>query len=149
MSDFDALVVRLRRWTHNHDPHVRAAVELLIEHETWIRRGDFQRACGRAAAQAIKINRIRRVVNISSIGAHLGSGTGLVNPAVEPALAPVMPVAPVAPVAPAGPAAPAQVAVLEAELAKAQAQVAALQSTLTPAPAAAPAVSDTTMVIPA
>ena len=76
---------------------------------------------------------------------------GLVNPAVEPALAPVMPVAPVAPVAPAGPAAPAdpQLAVLEAELAKAQAQVAALQSTLTPAPAAAPAVSDTTMVIPA
>lgn len=70
---------------------------------------------------------------------------GLVNPAVEPTLTPVMPVAPVAPVA------PEQVAVLEAELAKAQAQVAALQSTLTPAPAAAPAVSDTTipMVIPA
>ena len=45
MSDFDTLVVRLRRWTHSHDPHVRAAVELLIEHETWIRRADFQRAC--------------------------------------------------------------------------------------------------------
>lgn len=45
MSDFDALVRLLRRWTHNHDPHVRAAVELLIEHETWIRRADFQRAC--------------------------------------------------------------------------------------------------------
>jgi hypothetical protein len=45
MSDFDTLVVRLRRWTHSHDPHVRAAVELLIEHETWIRRGDFQRTC--------------------------------------------------------------------------------------------------------
>ena len=45
MSDFDTLVVRLRRWTHSHDPHVRAAVELLIGHETWIRRADFQRAC--------------------------------------------------------------------------------------------------------
>src|SRR5258708_3834498 len=45
MNDFDTLVVRLRRWTHNHDPHVREAVELLIEHETWIRRADFQRAC--------------------------------------------------------------------------------------------------------
>jgi hypothetical protein len=45
MSDFDTLVRLLRRWTHSHDPHVRAAVELLIEHETWIRRGDFQRAC--------------------------------------------------------------------------------------------------------
>lgn len=45
MNNFDTLVVRLRRWTHSHDPHVRAAVELLIEHETWIRRADFQRAC--------------------------------------------------------------------------------------------------------
>lgn len=45
MSDFDTVVVRLRRWTHDHDPHVREAVELLIWHETWIRRTDFQRAC--------------------------------------------------------------------------------------------------------
>jgi hypothetical protein len=45
MSDFDSLVRLLRRWTHNHDPHVRAAVELLIEHKTWIGRADFQRAC--------------------------------------------------------------------------------------------------------
>ena len=45
MSDFDTLARLLRRWTHDHDPHVRAAVELLIEHETWIRRLDFQRAC--------------------------------------------------------------------------------------------------------
>ena len=45
MSDFDTLVRLLHRWTHNHDPHVRAAAELLIEHETWIRRADFQRAC--------------------------------------------------------------------------------------------------------
>jgi hypothetical protein len=45
MSDFETTVRALRRWTHNHDPHIRAAVELLIEHETWIRRADFQRAC--------------------------------------------------------------------------------------------------------
>ncbi len=45
MSDFDTLVRALRRWTKDHDPHVRAAVELLIEHETWIRRADSQRAC--------------------------------------------------------------------------------------------------------
>jgi uncharacterized protein YbjT (DUF2867 family) len=40
---------------------------------------EFQRACGRAAAQAIRISRIRRVVNISSIGAHLGTSTGPIN----------------------------------------------------------------------
>jgi hypothetical protein len=45
MSDFDTLVRLLRRWTRNHDPHVREAVELLIGHETWIRQADFQRAC--------------------------------------------------------------------------------------------------------
>jgi uncharacterized protein YbjT (DUF2867 family) len=39
----------------------------------------FQNACGRAVAKAIRANRIARVVNISSVGAHLGEGTGLVN----------------------------------------------------------------------
>jgi hypothetical protein len=45
MSDFETTARALRRWTQNHDPHVRAAVELLIWHEHWIRRQDFQRAC--------------------------------------------------------------------------------------------------------
>jgi hypothetical protein len=45
MPDLNSLVRALRRWTHDHDPHVRAAVELLIEHGTWIRRADFARAC--------------------------------------------------------------------------------------------------------
>jgi hypothetical protein len=45
MTDCDTAVGALRRWTANHDLHVRAAVELLIEHERWIRRGDFRRAC--------------------------------------------------------------------------------------------------------
>jgi hypothetical protein len=52
MPDFDAIVAGLRLWTATHDTHVRGAVELLIEHQIWIRRADFQRACvhdGRAS----------------------------------------------------------------------------------------------------
>ena len=45
MSDLDTTVRALRRWIAYHDPHVSAAVELLIEHDTWIRRADFRRAC--------------------------------------------------------------------------------------------------------
>jgi hypothetical protein len=56
MSDFDTTVRLLRRWTHDHDPHVRAAVELLIEHETWIRRADFHRACIEKNAREAWIN---------------------------------------------------------------------------------------------
>ena len=40
-----ALIAGLRAWTRDHDPHVRAAVELLIEHDVWLRRPDFTRAC--------------------------------------------------------------------------------------------------------
>jgi uncharacterized protein YbjT (DUF2867 family) len=36
----------------------------------------FRRACGENAAAAVKANRIQRVVDISSVGAHLESGTG-------------------------------------------------------------------------
>ena len=43
-----ALAARLRAWTRSHDPHVRAAVELLIDHDCWLRRGDFIRACVRS-----------------------------------------------------------------------------------------------------
>ena len=39
----------------------------------------FQNACGSAAAQAIRTNDIPRIVNISSIGAHLDAGTGPVK----------------------------------------------------------------------
>jgi hypothetical protein len=42
-----ALTAALRAWTRHHDPHVRAAVELLIEHDLWLRRADFTRACVR------------------------------------------------------------------------------------------------------
>ena len=45
MSSVDAIVAGLRIWTRSHDLHVRAAVELLIEHECWLRRPDFVRAC--------------------------------------------------------------------------------------------------------
>jgi hypothetical protein len=40
-----ALPAALRAWTRHHDPHVRAAVGLLIEHDFWLRRPDFTRAC--------------------------------------------------------------------------------------------------------
>lgn len=45
MSNLESLVTGLRAWTRGHDPHVRAAVQLLIEHEFWLRRADFTQAC--------------------------------------------------------------------------------------------------------
>ena len=45
MPDFDATAAALRKWTATRDPHVRAAVELLIWHEHWVRHAGFQRAC--------------------------------------------------------------------------------------------------------
>ena len=44
MADTEALITGLRRWTKDHDAHVRAAVELLTWHEFWLRRQDFIRA---------------------------------------------------------------------------------------------------------
>ena len=38
------LVSGLRLWTDGCDAHVRAAVEMLIEHDRWLRRPDFIRA---------------------------------------------------------------------------------------------------------
>lgn len=46
-EDVDTLVVKLRTWTRNHDPHVAAAVELLVSYghaplqSMWLSRGDF------------------------------------------------------------------------------------------------------------
>jgi hypothetical protein len=45
VADFDTLVTELRAWTKNHDPHVRAAVELLISDGRWLRRSDFVGEC--------------------------------------------------------------------------------------------------------
>jgi len=56
MSDFDTTIRALRRWIAHHDPQVSAAVELLIEHETWIRRADFQRAAVERNAREAWIN---------------------------------------------------------------------------------------------
>ena len=39
----------------------------------------FQRAVGAAGANAIRANRIPHVVNLSSVGAHIGHDTGLIN----------------------------------------------------------------------
>jgi hypothetical protein len=35
----------LRLWAAGHGPHVQAAVELLISHEVWLRRVEFQAVC--------------------------------------------------------------------------------------------------------
>jgi hypothetical protein len=45
MPDFDAIVSGLRCEVQHQSRYVKAAVELLIEHGTWIRRRDFERAC--------------------------------------------------------------------------------------------------------
>jgi len=45
----DDLIAGLREWIKDHDPHVRAAVELLIWHDFWLRRRDFIDACIRPA----------------------------------------------------------------------------------------------------
>lgn len=44
-DNYEVLVAGLRAWTANHDPHVRAAVELLIWHEHWLLRPGFLGAC--------------------------------------------------------------------------------------------------------
>lgn len=43
MTDTAPTIAGLRAWTRDHDPHVRAAVELLIDHDDalWLRRTDF------------------------------------------------------------------------------------------------------------
>jgi hypothetical protein len=43
-STTETLIKHLRAWTREHDAHVRAAVELLIWHEFWLRRADFRSA---------------------------------------------------------------------------------------------------------
>jgi hypothetical protein len=50
VADFDETVTALRRWTKDHDPHVKAAVELLIWHERWLRSPAFVRACVETSA---------------------------------------------------------------------------------------------------
>ena len=45
MTNLQTLTNGLRAWIRGHDDHVRAAVELLIDHDCWLRRADFTRAC--------------------------------------------------------------------------------------------------------
>lgn len=42
---FEDLVAGLRGWATDQAPHVRAAVELLSWHETWLRRRTFRETC--------------------------------------------------------------------------------------------------------
>lgn len=45
MTDFDTLAAGLRAWAATDMPYVRAAVDLLAWHESWLRRADFRAAC--------------------------------------------------------------------------------------------------------
>jgi hypothetical protein len=47
VTNLEKLTNGLRAWIRGHDDHVRAAVELLIDHDCWLRRADFTRACVR------------------------------------------------------------------------------------------------------
>lgn len=44
MTTLDQLTSELRRWVADRDDHVRAAVELLINHDYWLRNARFTRA---------------------------------------------------------------------------------------------------------
>jgi hypothetical protein len=44
-GNYYGMTASLRRWTANRDPHVRAAVELLIGQTTWLQNHDFAMAC--------------------------------------------------------------------------------------------------------
>ena len=46
-----ALIAGLRERAATHDANVRAALELLIWHDYWLRRSDFRRACVTQTAQ--------------------------------------------------------------------------------------------------
>lgn len=43
MTDFETRAPALRKWAATQDAHVRAAADLLLWHEFWIRRRDFAR----------------------------------------------------------------------------------------------------------
>jgi hypothetical protein len=51
VTNLQTLTTRLRAWIRGHDDHVRAAVELLIDHDCSLRRADFTRACIRHDAR--------------------------------------------------------------------------------------------------
>ena len=64
-----AIVAGLCAWTRHHDPHVRAAVDLLIEHDFWLRRPDFVRACVHRSSREVWIDwaQARKLVNAGSV----------------------------------------------------------------------------------
>ena len=63
---FENLAKDLRGWVRDSTRHEQAAVELLIWHETWLRRADFQRAC---------IERRGPVINWRKAREFAGQGT--------------------------------------------------------------------------
>jgi hypothetical protein len=49
-TPYPALVEGLRAWAAEQDQHIRAAVELLIEHGVWLHRPEFCKLAVRTAA---------------------------------------------------------------------------------------------------
>ena len=62
--------------SRGHDDHVRAAVELLIDHDCWLRRADFTRACVRQDARQAWIDwaAARRFVDAGAVASSSESG---------------------------------------------------------------------------
>jgi hypothetical protein len=77
MTGQTELTAALRTWIRDHDPHVRAAVELLIEHDVWLRRPDFTRAC---------IVRSGREAYLNWVAARAFAGAGAVASTSEMAI---------------------------------------------------------------
>ena len=77
MTGQTELTAALRTWIRDHDPHVRAAVELLIDHDVWLRRDDFTRAC---------IVRSGREAHVNSVAARAFADAGTVASTSEMAI---------------------------------------------------------------
>lgn len=56
MTFADDLTAGLRKWTEHHDPHVKAAVDLLIWHDFWLRRQDFRKAAVNVGRRDVTID---------------------------------------------------------------------------------------------
>ena len=69
MSDFDTTAHALRRWVAQMDASDRAAVELLIWHEYWLRRAGF-------AAAAVVNRGVHLAVDWTAARAYCESGPG-------------------------------------------------------------------------
>ena len=56
MTFADDLTAGLRLWTKDHNPCVKAAVELILWHDFWIRRQDFRTRCVIVGSGVVRID---------------------------------------------------------------------------------------------